>query len=411
MPEINNAGSQIRPVVVPAGKTTELNVLSNDFPAPPLPNPLRVIRIVDQAKYGRCQVLRETVLGLDVTYSAPPDYTGRDECSYRACDSRGQCGDAFIFVDVASAPRPPTGRPTRQPTSTPSINDSGSSLRPVPVAAGKTTFVNVLANDEAATGTSLSVTKIVENAKSGNCAVSANRRGVEYTPNAGFSGRDACEYEACDTRSYCGTARVYVKVAGDGSNEPTSAPVKAPIVRDDGTVKNPIELEQNGSVMVAVLDNDTSAPPPPNPLTVRGISFQASSGSCTVQNDGKDVRYVPKEDYTGPDGCIYRACDTRGQCGEATVYVFVNPASTVPTKAPSKAPSKAPVAVPTVGPSQPSTLSPNETHSPTSSPTAGPTSSPTNKPVSHIQEVVSFPIMKNSTYINPIINTERKFDT
>lgn len=356
-PEINNVGSRIRPVVVPAGETTELNVLSDDVPAPPLPNPLRVTRIVDQATYGRCQVLRETaVMGIDVTYSAPPDYTGKDSCSYRACDSRGQCGDAFIFVDVEDNVRPtprPTPRPTRQPSLTPSINDSGSVLRPVPVAAGGTTIVNVLENDEAATGTRLSVTAITENATNGNCAVGGNGRRVEYTPDAGFSGRDSCEYEACDTRGACGTARVYVRVVGGGSSAPTpSAPVTAPIVRPDGSLSDPIELPRDGSVTVAVLDNDTSAPPPPNPLTVTGIANQATFGLCTVQDGGKKVRYVPNQGYTGPDGCVYRACDTRNQCGEATVSVSVNSASAVPTYAPSVVPTGKPVSdTPTEAPS------------------------------------------------------------
>ena len=346
MPEINNVGSRIRPVVVGPGKTTELNVLNNDVPARPLPNPLRVTRIVEQATYGRCQVLRETVTpfaGIDVSYAAEPGYTGKDSCSYRACDSRGQCGDAFIFVDV-EATRPPSRRPTRQPTSTPSINPSGSVLRPVPVAAGGTTSVNVLENDEAATGTRLSVTGITQNAMNGNCAVDGTRRRVEYTPNAGFSGRDACEYEACDNRGDCGTARVYVRVVGGGSPAPTpSEPVTVPTVRPDGSLSDPIELPKDGSVTVAVLDNDTSGSPPPNPLTVTAIANDANFGSCTVQDGGKKVRYVPNEGYSGPDGCVYRACDTRDQCGEATVFVSVTTASAVPTKSPSAVPVDTPV--------------------------------------------------------------------
>ena len=120
----------------------------------------------------------------------------------------------------------------------PEINDVGSPLRPVHVTSPSSkqqvrepTVVDVLSNDAAAKPfpNRLTVTRISDRARNGKCTVAPLGRRVEYLPDRGYSGRDRCDYEACDSRDECGTATIFFDVtAADEPDEPTLNPTLNP---------------------------------------------------------------------------------------------------------------------------------------------------------------------------------------
>lgn len=47
------------------------------------------------------------------------------------------------------------------------------------------------------------------------------------------------------------------------------------------------------------------------------------NGMCNPTGNRERVRYIPDPGFTGIDQCAYRACDTRGACGEALIRIAV----------------------------------------------------------------------------------------
>ena len=109
----------------------------------------------------------------------------------------------------------------------------------------------------------------------------------------------------------------------------------APDINNDGSLKNPIEVDSGDSVTVNVLNNDVAKGPRPNRLSVERIANQARDGKCAVAFGKRRVVYTPDRGYTGRDRCVYRACDSRDMCGEANVFFDVIADTSEPTLGPT----------------------------------------------------------------------------
>ena len=85
------------------------------------------------------------------------------------------------------------------------------------------------------------------------------------------------------------------------------------------------EVEEDGSVDIAVLANDTD--PDADPLTV--TSATADHGTVTINPDGT-ITYDPDENYNGPDEITYTVDDGNGGTDSAKVAVNVTPVNDDP---------------------------------------------------------------------------------
>lgn len=266
----------------------------------------------------------------------------------------------------------PSLEPTLSPALSPEVNDVGSIRDPVFVVSDEVARVNALENDEAAGPfpNRLIIDRITDQARDGKCVIVSNGRRVDYTPDAGFLGRDRCSYVACDRRDDCGEATIFFDVEASSQMptlfptleptlfptlSPTLSPVTSPEINSVGSFARPISVMADETSEVAVLLNDRPARPLPNRLTIDRITKQARNGRCTVRRRGVD--YTPKTGFEGRDRCTYEACDSRGECGEADIFFSVEVIE-LPTLSPTLSPTLNPSLSPTLSPSLSPSFSP-----------------------------------------------------
>ena len=173
--------------------------------------------------------------------------------------------------------------------------------------------VTPLANDSDPDGHALTVTSV---GQPGNGTATLNPDGtVTYVPNPNYSGPDSFTVTVCDAIGACDTSTVNVTVVHVN---------QAPIIRDDAAgapVSTPTVID--------VLNNDTDADG--DPLSVTTLT-QPANGTASVNPDDT-VTYTPDPGFKGTDTFDYTACDTSGECGTATVTVFVPPPGSPPVAA------------------------------------------------------------------------------
>lgn len=90
-----------------------------------------------------------------------------------------------------------------------------------------------------------------------------------------------------------------------------------PIANDDSA-----SVDENGSVNISVLDNDSD---PNDNLAPSTLSLQTapSNGTVTLNPDGT-FTYTPNAGFSGTDSFTYEICDSTGLCTTATVTILVN---------------------------------------------------------------------------------------
>src|SRR5262249_16849567 len=131
-----------------------------------------------------------------------------------------------------------------------------------------------------------------------------------YTPFANFNGTDSFTYKATD--GIADSNEVTVTITVTPVNDPT-------IANDDTAI-----TDEDTSVVIPVLANDTDVDGGPNPATVT-ITSQPAHGSVSVNPTTGEVTYSPDPNYNGPDSFRYTVDDEGGlTSNEATVFVTVN---------------------------------------------------------------------------------------
>lgn len=88
----------------------------------------------------------------------------------------------------------------------------------------------------------------------------------------------------------------------------------APRAEDDSAT-----LDEDGSINIAVLANDTDAQN--DPLTVESVTL-AANGLVQIENDGT-ITYTPNADFNGSDSFTYTISDGTGETDTATVNLTV----------------------------------------------------------------------------------------
>ncbi|MBI1192381.1 MAG: tandem-95 repeat protein, partial [Bacteroidetes bacterium] len=99
---------------------------------------------------------------------------------------------------------------------------------------------------------------------------------------------------------------------------------EAPTANNDAAV-----VLEDGSVMIAVLANDTDPQPNLDTASVVVVSGP-SNGSTTVSALTGVVTYTPDANFNGIDLFEYRVCDLDGFCDQALVTITVSPVNDAP---------------------------------------------------------------------------------
>jgi RHS repeat-associated protein len=128
---------------------------------------------------------------------------------------------------------------------------------------------------------------------------------VTYVANSGFVGNDSFTFTAADPYSTSNTATVSIVVQD-----------VPPVVLGADS----LTVAAGGSVLVNVLANDVAGTGTMNPATLI-VSSPPIKGVAAVQ--AGEILYSPAAGASGTDSFVYKACDTGGACGTATVTATI----------------------------------------------------------------------------------------
>jgi large repetitive protein len=214
----------------------------------------------------------------NINYTPNVGFTGKDTLIYRVFDngSPAQFDTALVVITVLNA----APLANRDEISTPH---------------NTLIAVDVLANDTDTEGglNPASVT-VTQNPTKGTFVVNTTNGNINYTPNAGFTGKDSLIYRVCDTGSPvdCDTAWLVITV-------PNTAPIAN---REDATTTH------NTLVVIDALANDTDSDGTLDPATMT-FPKNPANGTATFNTTTGAISYTPNVGFTGKDTLIYRVCD------------------------------------------------------------------------------------------------------
>jgi cyclophilin family peptidyl-prolyl cis-trans isomerase len=177
-----------------------------------------------------------------------------------------------------------------------------------------------LANDtNVGTATNvLTISAVGQTSNGGAVTIATDGKSLRYTPAANFFGTETFTYTAKNQNDETATATITVQV--QPQNDPPTA------------VANTFQVEKNSTANVFdVLGNDTITPDTSETLRVTAVSPGSQGGNIVIGNNGSNVRYTPKANFTGTETFTYTISDraSGGLTSQATVTVSVS--SSLPT--------------------------------------------------------------------------------
>jgi hypothetical protein len=205
-----------------------------------------------------------------VRFTPVAGFSGTDTFTYTVTDASNLTATAIDTVTVT-------------PTA---VSDATSTPINTPVT------IDVLSND---LGSSLVVGTVGGTSHGTVTVVGVKTR---YTPDAGYSGRDAFTYSATDSSGQATSATVSILVLPVAPNDAATTPANTPITVD-------------------VLANDSGTG-----LTITAVT-QPAHGTVTIT--GGKVQYVPNAGYSGVDPFGYTSKDSSNTPATAIVTIDVTP--------------------------------------------------------------------------------------
>jgi hypothetical protein len=268
------------------GQATDLAVLVNDV-APPG----GALTIVGHGATSAGGTV--TCSASSCTYTSAADFTGTDTFTYTIGWNGGPTtSTATVSVQVVE---PPPGMPTANP-------DSAATLANQPVD------LNVLANDTAPPGESLT---LVSGTSSGSGAsVACDASGAcTYTPPTDFTGTDQFGYQVQATKGGITNGLATVTINPVNKPLPTTQPDSGHTFVDVATT-------------IDVLSNDVA--PPGDTLTASAPGGTSAGGGIVTCDTV--CSYTPPPGFAGTDQFVYAAtATTTGTQASALVTVTVDP--------------------------------------------------------------------------------------
>ena len=139
--------------------------------------------------------------------------------------------------------------------------------------------ISVLDNDTDPDNDALTVTDVT-NGQYGTVVIN-NDNTITYTPNENFSGSDTFSYTVSD---------------GNGGEDTANVTIGVKPVQDTPVAVNDYaDTDENTSVTISVLDNDTD--PDNDALTVTDVT-NGQYGTVVINNDNT-ITYTPNENFSG----------------------------------------------------------------------------------------------------------------
>ncbi len=183
----------------------------------------------------------------------------------------------------------------------------------VTVISGRTSDIDVLANDNNGNPSQPLRLLSVSNAWYGSAAIATNAQGksvVRYTSWGSYIGTESLTYMVIDGLGMLGTGTISINVIDP---RPTAHP-------------DTVHMFKGGFANIDVLANDTDGEPGPLALSVYSISRAPSAGSAYLMYDENGrtfIYYQPHPYFIGTDSFSYQMGDGGGQAfvGEVTIHV------------------------------------------------------------------------------------------
>lgn len=260
------------------GRAVTINVLANDRDAD---NDTLTLSAVGQGANGTVAIANGQAV-----YTPRAGWSGTDTFTYTTNDGKGGFTVGSVNVTVAAGNLAPN-----------LANDTHKLTVRAPIT------LNVLGNDSDPNGDSLTITAVSQGAK-GSVAIANGQ--VRYTPNATATGTDSFTYTVSDGKGGTSTATVWLEF--DWLNAP-------PVAQNDTA-----STRTNTPVSIRVLANDTD--PEGSQMIVVDVGA-AANGLAEIVNNGAEVRYTPRSNFTGNDSFVYTVRDAAGMVSQATVTVSV----------------------------------------------------------------------------------------
>ncbi len=245
--------------------------------------------LVDQASHGTVTLSSDG----SFTYVPDDDYYGTDSFTYKINDGTDDSEDITVSLTVTAVNDAPAAEADAYTV------DEDETLT-VTAASG------VLANDSDAEDDTLTAT-LVSNPSNGSVSLSSDGSFV-YTPDDDFYGTDTFTYTASDGEDTSETTTVTITVSAQ-PDAPTA-------VADTAEAPN-----DGSSVLIDVLDNDTSDPDGTQALTITSVT-QGSLGATVVIEDDQ-IRFTAAAGTEGTETFTYTITDSDGLTSTATVTVTV----------------------------------------------------------------------------------------
>ncbi|EKE75966.1 Ig-like domain-containing protein [Gallaecimonas xiamenensis] len=210
-----------------------------------------------------------SISGSSIVFTPASGFSGTETFNYSVSDGKGGSASASVSVAVSAANRAPVAQADSAATN-----------------AGQSVTIPVLANDSDPDGDTLTIT-----GTSGvNGSASIVGSSIVFTPASGFSGTETFTYSISDGKGGNASATVSVNVA---------AVNRAPVAVNDSATTS------GGSVVIAVLANDSD--PDGDSLKVTAIG-QGNKGSVRLNADGT-LTYTPGNRFKGSDSFSYQISD------------------------------------------------------------------------------------------------------
>jgi VCBS repeat-containing protein len=164
----------------------------------------------------------------------------------------------------------------------------------------------------------LTISAVGSTSNGGSVTIATDGKTLRYTPAANFFGTETFTYTARNQNNETATATVTIQVQPQ-NDAPTA-------------VNDSLNVERNTTANVLdILANDLIAPDANETLRVTAIGAGSQGGTITIGNNGANVRYTPKANFTGTETFTYTISDraSGGLISQGTVTVNVT--STNPT--------------------------------------------------------------------------------
>jgi len=168
--------------------------------------------------------------------------------------------------------------------------------------------IHVLNNDHDPEGHAFFIQSVNTDESTGSVTINPGDTTVTYTPLSGYTGTDIFYYIVNDNHfDGIDSASVFVEVFSN--NQP-------PVAQNDS-----VRIEQNTSVTIPVLRNDTD--PDSDPLIIQSVITAATQGTVQINAGDTTITYTSSSDFSGADQFSYTISDPEGSIDSAAVIIEV----------------------------------------------------------------------------------------